>query len=71
MLTLISNQGRQHIKNRSKRNDRNECLLPFKWCDRTIGAGAGAFTGEENECCDLMTGGGPRFFKRSLQKKCS
>lgn len=65
MLTLVSNQGRQHIRNKSKRNVRNECLIPFKCCDGSIGAGAGAcagaFTGEENECCDLKTGGGPRF----------
>jgi len=70
VLNLISNQGRQDIINKSNRNDRNECLIPFKWCDRTIGAGAGAgacagacksrLICEENECCDLKTGGGPR-----------
>jgi len=60
------------MRNKSKSNDRNECLIPFKWCDRTIGAGAGAcksrLIGEENECCDLKTGGGPRFSREVYRR---
>lgn len=42
VLNLVSNQDREIIRNRSKRNDQNECAILFKLSDRAAGDGAGA-----------------------------